>query len=113
MAEFEGHVITIELSPAKAELILVLNDALYDDRIRDPIIRGWRAADQVISALRYPVEEGSLRRAVSKINRRFREAAAKVAPHAIVPPLLSTKRTIGIRLNWRLDLDVPGARATG
>lgn len=110
---YENVAITVELTPAKSELIQVLNDALIADWERGPIIRGWRGADIIIMALRYPVEKQSLQRAVSQINRLFREAAAIAAPGVDVPPLLSSRREIGYRLNWLLAVDEPGARPPG
>ena len=57
--------------------------------------------------LAYQVEEQSLRKAVSEINGIFQEAAQRDAPTAVVPPLLGTKRQIGIRLNWQLIVESP------
>jgi hypothetical protein len=103
----EGRKITIDLTPVKAELILLMNEALRADRKLPPEARGWRADEQIIAALRYPVEKTSLRRSVSKLNRLFREELSKQAPGADTRPLLETKRSIGIRLSWLLELDVP------
>jgi len=104
---YRGHSITAEFTAAKVDLILVLNGELMADEDRHPIARGWRSAETISSLLAYQVEEPSLRKAVSEINGIFQEAAQRDAPTAEVPPLLGTKRQIGIRLNWQLNVESP------
>jgi hypothetical protein len=103
----KGRKVTVELTPVRAELVNLLNKSLRADQNLPLETRGWRAPEQIISALRYPVEETSLRRSVSNLNRHFRKATSKQAPRLAVRSLFGTKRKVGIRLNWLLEPYVP------
>jgi hypothetical protein len=103
----EDESITIELSPARAKLVLLLNKALRDDRDTPMPARGWRSVKQIIAELESDVEEASLRRTVSEINGLFKEAAQGIATEVDIPVLLATKRKIGVRLNWQLETRIP------
>jgi hypothetical protein len=104
---FGEERVTAELSASNVELLLPLNAELLADEKLDPLLRGWRSADHVSALLRYPLEEGSLRHAISQINRKFREAASRVFPGLALPRLISTKRNLGLRLTWPLTVRIP------
>lgn len=102
----DGQSVIAEFTASRIELILVLNDKRSADVDLPELARGWLAPDQITALFRYPIEEGSLRRAISKINRTFREAAT-LASEIAPPPLIENKRKIGFRLSWPLDITMP------
>jgi hypothetical protein len=100
--------ITAEYTPAKVELLRVLNQALLDDADLPALARGWRSPEQIAEQLSYPPTTGGIRRTVMLINRIFRNAAARGAPHLDLPPLVAGRRQIGIRLSWPIAFEQPG-----
>jgi hypothetical protein len=104
---FDGATLTAEYASTKAELLLVLNRALLADEHLESVARGWRTPEQISAQLQYPIEEASLRKTISLMNRAFREAAAATDSQLCIPPLITTKRQIGIRLTWPLQVIVP------
>lgn len=108
---FQEFSVTISLKPKQAELVRLLNGALEMDLLLDYKARGWRKRDAVIAKLEYPIQEGTLNRYVSNLNGKFREAVAGVAPGVALPGLISTRRGIGIRLTWPVELFDPGDEA--
>ena len=99
--------IVAEYSPAKVELLRVLNQALLEDADLPPLTRGWRSPEQLADQLSYPPTAGGVRRTVTQINRLFAKAAARVAPHLELPRLVATQRQIGIRLSWLIAFEPP------
>lgn len=99
--------ITAEYSPAKVELLRVLNQALREDADLPALARGWRSPEQLADQLSYPPTPGGIRRTVRLVNEIFRSAAAREAPHLDLPPLVARRRLIGIRLSWPIAFEPP------
>ena len=96
-----GEVV-IDLPPTKMELFELLLNAYEQDKDMPPEMRGWRSAKEIIPELFYPVEVESLRRAVSIINKKFKQASQRLGldPLAV---LIESKRGIGYRLKYLFD----------
>jgi hypothetical protein len=80
------------------ELIRVLNRAWVVEASFGEMARGWRSVEQIAKQLDYPPTHDGIRRAVSQINRIFRQAASQQAPHVKWERLITSKRKIGFRL---------------
>jgi hypothetical protein len=104
---FGNRRVTAVFAPAKTALILALNRELLADADLEPLAQGWRSPAQISNLLDYPLEESSLRRSISLINQAFAQAAAQLEPPLNVPALITSKRGVGIRLTWRLDIMRP------
>src|SRR5262245_42407074 len=90
----EADDVVAEYSPGQVEILLALNGAIAADIDLAAPARGWRSPAAIIANLRYPLEEASLRRSISRINQVFRKAVTKQTPGLVVPPLLTCKRKI-------------------
>ena len=67
--------VSAEFTASKIELMLALNGELTADADALPEnARGWRSPSQISALLGFPIEEGTLRRRISQINRAFRQA---------------------------------------
>ena len=116
-----GDRISIDLTPPKIRMLLVLAEAVQSDSATiPPPARGWRRPERLIELIHqafpntHRVEKETIPHRVSQLKAAIHEAVQAVRPQEPVPALLENRRGYGYRLATTLQISAdPPPPGTG
>jgi hypothetical protein len=109
-AEFSGIKFSVRITPAENDALSALSKARRIDAatpVIDPLNGGVRSLAGIMELMGYTIEDDTLRQRISRMNVRFRKAAAAAVGVGVIADLVSTQRLLGYRLNIDFDTDDP------
>jgi hypothetical protein len=107
-AEFNGVKFSVRITPAEHDALRALDIAKgADARLFDPQHAGVRSLASIMEIMGYTIEDDTLRQRISRMNVRFRKAAAAAVGVGLIDDLISATRLLGYRLTVDFTIDNP------